>query len=130
LRETAKVIEHNWGRNAQQQILDPGDLLTLHVDLNMPAEIVYPFRQRLNHFYCRGAGLDQIETDSTDAEVVQALELGVRNAGIDHRNAAGSRPNLRQGIKGDAIIGPIGRGRHDDISRRTEALLQQLVIAD
>src|SRR5215469_11587099 len=43
LRETAKVIEHNWGRNAQQQILDPGDLLTFHVNLDMPAEIVYPF---------------------------------------------------------------------------------------
>jgi hypothetical protein len=44
--------------------------------------------------------------------------------------AAGSRSNLRQGVKGDAIIGPIGRGRHDDISRRTEAMLQQLVIGD
>src|SRR3954451_708095 len=37
LRETAEVIEHDRRRNAQQQILDAGDLLALHVDLNMPA---------------------------------------------------------------------------------------------
>ena len=37
------------------------------------------------------------------------LELGVRNACIDHRNAAGSRPNLRHGVKGDAIVGSIGK---------------------
>jgi hypothetical protein len=42
LPEPAEVIEYDWGRNAQQQLLDRRDLLALHVDLNVPPEIVHP----------------------------------------------------------------------------------------
>src|SRR6516165_12620951 len=74
LCETAEVIEHDRRGNAPQQIFDAGDLLALHVDLNMPAEIVHALRQRLDHLDRRGARLDQVEADAANAEIVHALE--------------------------------------------------------
>jgi hypothetical protein len=52
------MVEHDRGGRAQQQVLDSRDLLALHVDLDVPAEIVDPPRQRLDHLRRRGAGLD------------------------------------------------------------------------
>jgi hypothetical protein len=79
---------------------------------------------------CRSAHLDQVEADAADAEIVHALELGVGDAGVDDRDATGSRADLRHGVERDAIVGSVGRGGHDDIARCAGALLQQLVIGN
>jgi hypothetical protein len=41
-----------------------------HVDLDVPAEIVDALRQWLQHFDGGRAGLDEIEADAANAEVI------------------------------------------------------------
>src|SRR6266567_7672999 len=91
LCQPAEMIEHVRGGHAQQQVLDSRDLLALHVDLDVPAEIVDPLRQRLDHLRRGGASLDEIEADAPDAEAIEAFELGVGDRGVDDGDAPGGR---------------------------------------
>ena len=59
----------------------------------MPAEIVHPLRQRLDHLGRGGAGLREVEADAAHAELVHALELGVGDARSTTATARAVGPN-------------------------------------
>ena len=106
------------------------DLVAEHVDLHVPAEVVDALRQRLEHVDRRRAGLHQVEADAAHAEIVQALELGVGHARVDDGDAARRRPDLRDAVERAGIVGAVGRGLHDDVARRADALLQKPIVVD
>ena len=101
-----------------------------HMDLDVPAEIVDALRQGLEHVDRGRAGLDEIEADAANAEVVQPLEFGVGDARIDHRHAARARAELGHRVERAGIIGSVGRGRDDDVARRADPLLKQAIVVD
>ena len=101
-----------------------------HMDLDVPAEIVDPLRQRLEHVDGGGAGLDEIEADAANALIVQPLEFGVGDARIDHRDAAGGRAELGHRVEGAGIVRPVGRRRDHDVARRADPLLKQAIGVD
>ncbi len=128
----AHVIEHDRRGQAIPQRLGGDDLVAQHVDLHMPAEHRYAPRQGLNHVERghRRHGIGLGETDAADARVVQGSQLRVRDVGANDRNAARIGPDLRNGIERHPIVGDIGRRRHDDIARGSDAPLQQPVLRD
>jgi len=67
--------------------------------------------------------LHQVEADAAHAEIVQALELGVADRGVDDGDAARARPELHHPVERAGIVGAVGRGLHDDVARRADALL-------
>ena len=58
-----------------QKVCSLDDLIAQHMDLEMLAEIVDALRQWLEHVDCRGSGLDEIEADAANTEVVEPLRL-------------------------------------------------------
>jgi hypothetical protein len=100
------------------------------VDLDVPTEIVDALRQRLEHVDRGGAGLDEIEAYAANAEVVQPIEFGIGDAGIDHRHAARAWPQLGHRVERAGIIGSVGRGRDHDVAGRAEPLLKPAIVVD
>ncbi len=109
-------------------VLDDG--VAEHMDLDVPAEIVDALRQRLEHVDGGRAGLDEIEADAANAEVVQPLEFGIGDAGVDHRHAMRAWAQPPHRVEGAGIVGPVGRGRDDDVARRAEPLLKPAIVVD
>jgi hypothetical protein len=61
---------------------------------------------RLEHVDCRGSGMDEIEADAANTEVVEPLQFGVGDGRIDHRHAAGSRAELGHRIEMQELYYP------------------------
>src|ERR1700722_12943450 len=91
-------------RAAAAEDLQSRRLIAQHMDLDVPAEIVDALRQWLEHVDCRSSGLDEIEADAANTEVVEPLQFGVGDGRIDHRDAAGSRAELGHRIESAGII--------------------------
>ena len=131
-RQAAEMIEHDRARQTQQQILGGDDLVGAQMNLHMPAERLHAPRQRLDHVHRRGRGLriELRETDAAHAAVRHALELGVGDGRMHHRDAARGRAKLRDGVERHLVVGEIGGRRHHDHAARPDALLQQPVVRD
>ena len=89
LGNAAHMVEDDRGGQPLQKIGRLNDLVAEQLNLDVPAEIVDPFRQRLEHLDRGPAGDNEIEADAANAAAVQAPELGVGDARVDHRDAAG-----------------------------------------
>ena len=77
LRDVGEMIKYNRRGNALfEDRHDLQDLGGRRVDLDVPAELVDPLGQRLQHLGRCSAGLGQIEADAANAERVHALEYG------------------------------------------------------
>ena len=123
------MIEHDRAREATPEALGGGDLVGAHVDLHVPTEVVHTFGKRLDHVERRrrrhriGLG----EADAADPAGREGFELRIGDDGMDDGDAA-RVAELCDGIEGDAIIGAVGRGRHDHGAPRADALLQQPIV--
>src|SRR4051794_15394686 len=98
------------------------------MDLDVPAQIVHPLRQRLEHVRCRGTGLDQVEPDSSYTGCAEALELRIRNARVDYCDCTCSGPELLYSIEGAPVVRSVTGGLYDHGPSRSQALLQQSII--
>ena len=124
------MVEHDRAGQPLKKVCVLDDGVAQHMDLDVPAEVVDALRQRLEHVDRGGAGLDEIEADAANAEVVQPLEFGIGDARIDHRHAARAWPQLGHRVERAGIIGAVGRGRDDDVARRADPLLKPAIVVD
>ena len=128
LPRMGEMIEHHRYRQPHQHILDRDDLLGGGADLHVPAEIVHAFRQRLQHGDRGGARRIEHEAHAAHAETGEPLELGIGHAQVDHRDGACRGPERREGVERAAIVGAIGRGRHDHVAGGADPLLEQPIV--
>jgi hypothetical protein len=61
---------------------------------------------------------------------MHALQVGVADRIVDHDDGARLRPHGGDRIEGRRVLGAIGRGLHDDVAARPDALLKAAVILD
>ena len=94
----------------------------------MPAHAGNAFGQR-HHFFLRHR-ISQAELDAHAAGAggMQALQLGIGDAGIDDTDGAGCITHLRQHVHQAAVIGAIGAGLHHHIAAGAQFLLQGAII--
>ena len=133
LRQPPHVIEHDLRRQALQQVGILDDLVAAHVDLHMPAEIGDALGQRLDHVdrHRRARRIEHREADAANARIGHRAKLAVGDGRVHHRDAARvGRPETLDRVGRHAVVGDVGRGRHDHGARRADARLQQLVLID
>ena len=89
-RQPAEMVEHDRARQAQQQIFGRDDLIGAQMNLHVPAERLHAPRQRLDHVHRRrrGVRIELREADAPDAGAIHALELGIGDGRMHHRDAA------------------------------------------
>ncbi len=123
------MIEHDRTGQAIPQARGLGDLIAAHVDLDVPAAVVDPLGERLDHVDRRrgGARIELAEADAANAAAREGVELGIGDGGMDDRDAA-RVAELRDGVERHAIVGAVGRGRHDHRALRADALLQEPIL--
>ena len=129
LRQRAEMIEHDRAGQAVPQACGVDDLVAAQVDLHVPAEIVHPPGERLDHVEGGdgGARVELGEADAADAALREGLELGVGDRGMHDRDAAGVA-ELRDGVERDAVVSAVGGGLHHHGAGSADALLQQPVV--
>src|SRR5438309_11247984 len=88
LWDMSKMVEYDRRRHFLENWHDLHDRGRRGVDLDMPAKLVDPLCQRLNHFGRRRPGLCQVETDAARTEPLHARHLGVRDRCRDNDNGA------------------------------------------
>jgi len=89
----------------------------------VPALLVHPSGQCLDHVDRRDPADAEVEADAADAQPIQALQLGIGHAWIDHSNAARDGSELGDRREGTAVFGAIGGGRDDDGAGEAQTLL-------
>ena len=128
LRDVREVIEDDLRGNALEDRHDLHDLDGRRVDLDVPAEVVDPLRQGLDHLGRRGARLRQIEANAPHPEPVHALEVLGRHGVVDDRDHARRRAELGQRLEMAPVVDAVGRGLHEDVARRPDALLEGAIV--
>src|SRR5258706_12366001 len=97
----------------------------------MPAKIRDALRQRLDHIgsHHRRRRITKTETDPENACLMEFLELGIRDARMDHGDTARlGYSKLCDGIYGHSVHrGVVARGDNYH-ARRSDALLKQAVV--
>ena len=127
----AHVIKHDRRRQALQHRRIVDDLLRLHVELHVPAVLRNALRERLYHVDAdhRRLRIADREADTTNAAVVERLQLGIGHRRMQNADAARiGYAELPDGVDGDAVVRHVVAWLHDDDARDAYALLQQPVI--
>jgi len=115
------------GVGAVPQRLVVDDLMGLHVDLQMPAEGVHAFRQRLDHVEGGGRDIGSAErkADAANPAVIEDLQFGLRDGRMDDGDTARIARELGDGIERHVVVGEVGPWLHDDAACGADPLLQQ-----
>ena len=97
----------------------------------MPAVLRNALRERLYHVDAdhRRLRIADREADTTNAAVVERLQLGIGHRRMQNADAARiGYAELPDGVDGDAVVRHVVAWLHDDDARDAYALLQQPVI--
>ena len=124
-----QMVEHYARWQARPQIGGRDDLVAAHMDLHVPAEIVYPLGQRRDHIEGgHGSGRIKLgEADAANSSCSQRLQFGVRYRRMDDRNATGIVAKLGYGVERDPVVGDVDRRRDNHGAGGPDALLVKAI---
>src|SRR5207247_7246877 len=102
-------------------------LAPVELDVGVPAERMHARHQAIHDVEAERAAVERHDAQPADAASGEALELGVRNAGLDYRHAFRAFSDLFYGIQSDAVVVRVGVGLHYDHALQTEAIFHGAV---
>src|SRR5712664_2415413 len=108
--------------------LDLRQLAPVELDVGVPAEWMHARHQGIHDVEAEGAAVQRHDAQPADAAPGEALELGLRNAGLDHSHAFRAFSEFLYGIQSDGVVVRVSVGLHHDHALETEALLHGAVV--
>ncbi|RXH22130.1 hypothetical protein XH99_34615 [Bradyrhizobium nanningense] len=121
----AHVIDHVGRRQRGEDGREFGNRARLEIDVDMPAELRDAVHDALElvHVTDAAEALEEGETATADAGLVERRQLLLGHLVIDVGNALIGTLALGDGIGDDAIVGAVHGGIHDDAALDTDLLM-------
>src|SRR5881392_1906301 len=128
LQKFSRVVDDEPGGQPLDLRLEFWQLAPVELDVGVPAERVHARHQGIHEVEAERAAVERHDAQPADAASGEALELGVRNAGLDHGYAFRAFSDFLYCIQSDAVVVRVGVGLHHDHALQTEALLHGAVV--
>src|SRR5438093_12121438 len=110
LETCSRVVADEPGARPLDLRLDFRQLAPGELDVRVPAERMHARHQAIHDVEAERAAVERHDAQPADAASGEALELGVRNAGLDYRHAFRAFSDLFYGIQSDAVVVRVGVG--------------------
>src|SRR2546430_6248923 len=101
LEKFARVVDDEPAGQPPDLRLEFRQLAPVELDVGVPAERVHARHQAIHDVEAERAAVERHDAQPADAASGEALELGVRNAGLDHCYAFRAFSAFRYGIQSD-----------------------------
>src|SRR6266446_4569238 len=123
LQKFSRMVDDESAGQPLDLRLELRQLAPVELEVGVPAETMHARHQGIHDVEAERATVERHDPQPADTASGEALELGVRNAGLDHRYAFRTFANFLYGIQSDAVVVRVSVGLHHDHALETEALL-------